>query len=138
MAKMDYNSINFKNKDIDKFSTKFGKEKTDPEKEKARKANQTAGMTQNEINLYNQKGKLGQKHFAKVTAKKHLADEQNKNAPVVVEEKPMTPQEREALKVSKNSRRTNMLNAVGNVITPVVEAGIEGYKARQERMTPQP
>jgi len=30
MAKMDYNSINFKNKDIDRFSTKFGNGPGDP------------------------------------------------------------------------------------------------------------
>lgn len=32
MAKMDYNAINFKNKDVDKFSTKFNKQQGDPKK----------------------------------------------------------------------------------------------------------
>lgn len=73
MAKLDYNSINFRNKDIDKFSTKFGN--GDPEKEKARKAAQTEGMTDAQRINYNQKGRLGQKIYSRRIASENAQKE---------------------------------------------------------------
>jgi len=132
MAKMDYNSINFRNKDVDKFATKFGKEKTDPEEQAKKDAIRTKGMTENEINLYNQKSKFGQKVFAKQTAKQHLADEQAKNKPAEPAAPKLTPQEQEALRVSKNARRTNTLNAAANILTPIAQTAVEITKSRQQ------
>ena len=63
MAKIDYNAINFRNKDVDKFSTRFGN--GDPEKGASKDEVRTAGMTEKQKNLYNLKGELGQKMYAK-------------------------------------------------------------------------
>ncbi len=45
MAKKDYDSINFKNKDVDKFSSKFGQGGKDPLK----KANTTAAPESSKV-----------------------------------------------------------------------------------------
>lgn len=73
MAKLDYNSINFRNKDIDKMSGRFGN--GDPEKDKARRAAQTEGMTNAQKINYNQKSRLGQKIYSKKIASENAKKE---------------------------------------------------------------
>jgi len=112
MAKMDYNAINFRNKDVDKFSTKFGKTNGDPEKSSSTKPDRTAGMTEGEKNLYNLKGELGQKIFAKKIAKENVREEAKKNSTTSTtapdttkpEKKVLTAEQREIKKMNRAER----------------------------------
>jgi hypothetical protein len=117
MAKIDYNAINFKNRDIDKFSTKFGQTKTDPETKAKQDAIRTKGMTENQINLYNQKGALGQKIYAKNVAKKNVATESGKSSTTDKSTKStLTPEQKETKKTNRSERLNKTLGTVGTLV----------------------
>jgi len=119
MAKMDYNAINFRNKDVDKFSTRFNK--VDPEKDAARKATQTAGMTEAQKNLYNQKGAFGQKMYAKKVAKTNVtAETANNTDRSSTTTKPaktvLTPEQKETKKTNRSERLNKTMSTVGTLV----------------------
>lgn len=123
---MNYDAIAFKNRDIDKFSTKFGKDKTDPEKEAAKDAMRTKGMTENQKNLYNLKGELGQRMYAKKVAKENVKAEANKSSSTAstVNEKPKKPTltvaEKETKKTNRGERVNKGLTALGTLASSIL------------------
>lgn len=104
----DYNAINFKNRDIDKFSTRFGKQ-TDPEKDKD--AMRTEGMTDSQRRLYNQKGELGQKIYAKKVAKENVRKEAESTATPKVK-----TSKTEEQRTGRNERVNKTLSTVGTLV----------------------
>ena len=114
MAKMNYDAINFKNKDVDKFSTRFNK--VDPEKGASKDAIRTAGMTDNQKNLYNLKGELGQKMYAKKVAKENVKTEIGKSSTTAKPTKTtLTPEQKETKKTNRSERLNKTLSTVGTV-----------------------
>lgn len=115
MAKIDYNAINFKNKDVDRFSTRFGN--GDPEKGASKDAVRTAGMTENQKNLYNLKGELGQKIYAKKVAKENVKNEASKSSTTAKNSKTeLTPEQKETKKTNRSERVNKTLGTVGTLV----------------------
>ena len=121
MAKIDYNAINFRNKDVDKFSTRFGN--GDPEKGASKDAVRTAGMTDAQKNLYNLKGELGQKMYAKKVAKENVKTETGKSSTTEKSTKStLTPEQQETKKTNRGERFTKALGAVGSLAATTLGA----------------
>jgi len=136
MAKMDYNAINFRNKDVDKFSTKFGKEKTNPEQQAKKDEVRTKGMTENQVNLYNQKGEFGKKRYAKGVAKENVQKEEEANKPAATPKVELTPEQKLAKSKQRSENIGTFVGAVGNAATPIVKEIVAGKVARSQNQNP--
>ena len=122
MANTNYDAISFKNKDIDKFATKFGQTKKDPEEQAKQDVVRTKGMTEDQVNLYNQKGNLSKKIYAKGIAKDNLRAEYNANKPVEPPKLELTPEEKKARSTRRKETVGAIGDAIGNVVSPILEA----------------
>lgn len=123
MAKqnIDYNAIAFKNRDIDRFSTRFGN--GDPEKGASKDAIRTAGMTDAQKNLYNLKGELGQKIYAKKVAKENVKKESTSSTTDAKKAKTtLTPEQQETKKSNRGERFTKGLTALGSTAATTLGA----------------
>jgi len=136
MAKMDYNAINFKNKDIDKFANKFGKTKIDPETKAKQDAVRTKGMTENQVNLYNQKGEFGKKMYAKKVAKDNVKAEANKNKPAEPAKVELTPEQKNAQSKQRAENAGTFIGALGQAAAPIAKEIIAGKVARSQQQNP--
>lgn len=123
MAKqnIDYNAIAFKNRDIDRFSTRFGN--NDPEKGASKDAARTAGMTDAQKNLYNLKGELGQRMYAKKVAKENVKNESASSATNTRKAKnELTPEQKETRKTNRGERLTKGLTTLGTTAATTLGA----------------
>jgi len=122
MAKTNYDAINFKNKDIDKFATKFGQTKKDPEEQYEKDLVRTKFMTEDQVNLYNQKGNLGKKVYAKGIVKDNVRYEDNINKPVKPPKLELTPEEKKARSTRRKETAGKIGEALGDLVSPILLA----------------
>lgn len=135
MAKTNYDAINFRNKDVDKFATKFNK--VDPETKAKQDEIRTKGMTENQINLYNQKSEFGKKRYAKGVAKDNVKAEENAKKPAPAPKVELTPEQQLAKSKQRSENVGTFVGAIGNAAAPIVKEVVGGRVAmRSQQQNP--